>query len=124
MVATKRVCELIVQRIAPRSATRFATVRFGNVLGSNGSVIPRFLEQIRAGGPVTVTHPDIRRYFMLIPEAVQLVLHAASLGEPGTVYVLEMGGCRGASPSPVRRRGSVRETSGSRCRCCRARCRS
>src|SRR5437773_6637581 len=91
MGATKRVCELIVQRIAPRSATRFATVRFGNVLGSNGSVLPRFLEQIRAGGPVTVTHPDIRRYFMLVSEAVQLVLHAAALGEPGVVYVLDMG---------------------------------
>jgi FlaA1/EpsC-like NDP-sugar epimerase len=91
MGATKRVGELILQVMSGRSATRFATVRFGNVLGSNGSVIPRFCDQIKAGGPVTVTHPEIRRYFMLIPEAAQLVLHAAVLGEPGTVYVLDMG---------------------------------
>ena len=91
MGASKRVAELLIRLLSLRGATRFVIVRFGNVLGSNGSVIPRFLEQIRAGGPVTVTHPEIRRYFMLIPEAVQLVLHAAALGEPGTVYVLEMG---------------------------------
>ncbi|HEX3704844.1 MAG TPA: polysaccharide biosynthesis protein, partial [Vicinamibacterales bacterium] len=91
MGATKRIGELILRVRGGRSATRFAAVRFGNVLGSNGSVLPRFLEQIRAGGPVTVTHPEIRRFFMLIPEAVQLVLHAAALGEPDVVYVLEMG---------------------------------
>jgi FlaA1/EpsC-like NDP-sugar epimerase len=91
MGATKRVGELTLQSMSNQSKTRFTTVRFGNVLGSNGSVIPRFLAQIKAGGPVTVTHPEIRRYFMLIPEAVQLVLHAAVLGEAGAVYVLDMG---------------------------------
>ena len=91
MGATKRAAELIVQDMAQRSDTRFLTVRFGNVLGSNGSVLLRFQEQIRAGGPVTVTHPAIRRYFMLIPEAVHLVLRAASLGEQGAIYILDMG---------------------------------
>lgn len=91
MGATKRVAELIVQEIAGRSDTRFLTVRFGNVLGSNGSVLLRFQEQIQAGGPVTVTHPGVRRYFMLISEAVHLVLQAASLGEQGAIYVLDMG---------------------------------
>lgn len=91
MGATKRAAELIVQDMAQRSVTRFLTVRFGNVLGSNGSVLLRFQEQIRAGGPVTVTHPEIRRYFMLIPEAVHLVLRAASLGEQGAIYILDMG---------------------------------
>lgn len=91
MGATKRVAELIVQDMAQHSSTRFLTVRFGNVLGSSGSVLLRFKEQIELGGPVTVTHPEIRRYFMLIPEAVHLVLQAASLGVQGAIYVLDMG---------------------------------
>jgi FlaA1/EpsC-like NDP-sugar epimerase len=91
MGATKAVAELIVQMMSAPNGTRFATVRFGNVLGSNGSVLLRFLEQVKVGGPVTVTHPEIRRFFMLIPEAVQLVLHAAAIGESGATYVLEMG---------------------------------
>ncbi len=91
MGATKRVAELIIQDIARTSKTRFLLVRFGNVLGSSGSVVLRFQEQIRSGGPVTVTHPEIRRYFMLIPEAVQLVLQAATIGEQGHIYILDMG---------------------------------
>lgn len=91
MGATKRVAELIVQDIARASRTRFLLVRFGNVLGSSGSVLLRFQEQIKSGGPVTVTHPEIRRYFMLIPEAVQLVLQAATIGEQGHIYILDMG---------------------------------
>jgi FlaA1/EpsC-like NDP-sugar epimerase len=91
MGATKRVAELIIQDIARSSRTRFLLVRFGNVLGSSGSVLLRFQDQIRNGGPVTVTHPEIRRYFMLIPEAVQLVLQAATIGEQGHIYILDMG---------------------------------
>jgi FlaA1/EpsC-like NDP-sugar epimerase len=91
MGATKRVAELVIRELAARARTEFITVRFGNVLGSNGSVVPRFLEQIRRGGPVTVTDPEMHRYFMLIPEAVQLVLGAAALPEHGGTYVLDMG---------------------------------
>ena len=91
MGASKRLAELTIQTQAMGSGTSFGVVRFGNVLGSNGSVVPRFLDQIRRGGPVTITHPEMRRFFMLIPEAVQLVLHAASQVESGGIYVLEMG---------------------------------
>jgi FlaA1/EpsC-like NDP-sugar epimerase len=92
MGASKRAAELALSALAPRHpATRFMAVRFGNVLGSSGSVIPKFKEQIARGGPVTVTHPDIIRYFMTIPEAARLVLQAAAIGESGQVLALDMG---------------------------------
>ncbi|MBI5074988.1 MAG: polysaccharide biosynthesis protein [Nitrospirae bacterium] len=91
MGATKRVTEFLGLCINDSSSTKFTTVRFGNVLGSNGSVVNTFREQLRNGGPITVTHPDIKRFFMLIPEAVQLVLISAALGKGGDIFVLEMG---------------------------------
>jgi FlaA1/EpsC-like NDP-sugar epimerase len=92
MGCSKRICEIYCQALnAHQKGTQFITTRFGNVLGSNGSVIPLFRQQLKKGGPLTVTHPDIIRYFMLIPEACQLVLEAGTMGKGGEIYIFDMG---------------------------------
>ena len=91
MGASKRICEMIVQTMGKTSKTRFAAVRFGNVLGSHGSVIPLFRRQLQEGGPLTVTHRDIIRYFMTIPEASRLVLEAGTMGNGGEIFLFDMG---------------------------------
>jgi FlaA1/EpsC-like NDP-sugar epimerase len=92
MGATKRIAEMYIQSLNHhQEKTRFVTTRFGNVLGSNGSVIPRFKKQIEQGGPITITHPEITRFFMTIPEACQLVLEAGAMGKGGEIYIFDMG---------------------------------
>src|ERR1019366_1277684 len=91
MGASKRIAEMYIQSLSKKTITKFITTRFGNVLDSNGSVIPRFREQIENGGPITITHPDITRYFMTIPEACQLVLEAGVMGKGGEIFIFDMG---------------------------------